>query len=229
MQRILIIIFVVVIYSVSSLERFVDFGLIKKASAPRFLESGILFTLRPGTGQDVFLRTDLDNWEKNHYFKESLYGVQYAFVPYKRGHKVMQYKINADGFWIEDPYNPQTNEDIFGVVINRLSIPASIDYYSRMPIVEKTDSSIKKVTFKYYNPLANEVNFVSSIDNWNSFTNSMARDPAMDGYWTIDMYFKNGSYLYFFLVDGVKVIDIENPSNAFIDRYNEVSVLNVVK
>ncbi len=223
----ILFLFLIHLVNISSLEQFVDLDLINRVTPVRYLENGVLFTLNRNIGRRIFIRTDLDNWENDHYFRESLYGVLYLLIPYKQGKSSIKYRINVDGFWIEDPMNHNSSEDNFGILINSINIPSENIYYSRMPLIEQTNNRTRKVTFKYYNPSAREVNFVSSLDNWNTFSNTMERDPNRAGYWTIDLYFRQGSYMYFFLADGRKFIDISNPDNTFISRYDEVSVLNI--
>lgn len=204
-----------------SLERYVDFDLIKKAESPRFLSNGILFTLPCGYGEKVFLRTNLDNWEKNYYFKPSLYDILYVFIPYNLRVNNIKYKINIDGFWETDMYNSECVEDMLNTKLSVLPVPKEAIYHLEMPIIEKIGDKIKSVAFKYYNPDAKEVNFVCSIDNWCQYSHSMKKNK--NGYWEISKGFSRGIYVYFFFVDGKKIIDLENRNRLWDEIRGQVS------
>lgn len=204
-----------------SIEEFVDLDLIKKASSPRFLKNGFLFTLDPNIGEVIFLKTNMDNWEKSYYFKKNLYGLFYLLLPYDYKIKEIQYKINIDGFWDKDPNNQQYIEDEYGVKISTIEKPSDADYFQSMPIIENINNRIKLVKFKYYNPNAKEVNLACSLDNWSPFSYPMKLNQ--DGFWEIELNFNKGIYYYYFLVDWCKVIDLRNPYKLYDAQHGEVS------
>ena len=219
--KLFFVILVQLITPIYSYEKYIDFDLLKKEGPPRFVENGILFTLQGDENTIAFLRTNIDNWQKNYYYKLSLYNILYTFVPYKKNIKTLKYKININGYWMSDPNNTQYSSDDLGIDLSSISIPDQEMYYEQMPIIENGKNLIKKTTFKYYNPKAKEVNFVCSIDNWSHYSHSMEYNN--NGYWEITKYFTHGTYLYYFLVDGEKVIDVENPNKLWDEKRGQVS------
>lgn len=219
--KLLFITFILLITPLYSFEKYVDFDLIKKDGPPRFIENGVLFTLADADGTIAFLRTNIDNWKKDYYFKSSLYNVLYAFVPYTANNKSIKYKININGHWTSDPNNPEYALDDLGINLSTIVTPDEKMYYEKMPIIEKTKNNIKKTTFKYYNPNAKEINFVCSIDNWSHYSHPMKSDN--NGFWEITKYFTQGTYLYYFLVDGEKIIDVDNPNKLWDEKRGQVS------
>jgi 1,4-alpha-glucan branching enzyme len=96
----------------------------------------------------------------------------------------------------------------------------------KMPFVEQLEESgLYRITFRYKNPRVNEVNLVSSLDNWSIYSHPMTRDS--DGYWTYQITVKRGSIYYYFFADGKKMIDVENPDRIFLDLPGEVSEINL--
>lgn len=223
MRKLLIIklLFIFLIIPINSFEKYVDFDLIKKDGPPRFIENGVLFTLPETNGTVAFLRTNIDNWQKDYYFKSSLYNVLYAFVPYSTDIKIIKYKININGYWTSDPNNPEYYPDDLGINLSIIETPDEDMYYEEMPIIEETKNIVKKITFRYYNPYAKEVNFVCSIDNWNHYSHTMK--SFNNGYWEIIKYYTPGTYLYYFLVDGEKKIDVDNPNKYMDEKRGQVS------
>ncbi|HOJ64037.1 MAG TPA: hypothetical protein PLE45_06415 [Spirochaetota bacterium] len=219
---IFLLLFLEIILPFFAIEEFVDLDLIKNETSPRFLKEGFLFTLAPDIGRVIFLKTNIDNWEKSYYFKKSLYGVYYLFLPYDYKTKTVYYKINIDGFWDRDPNNDNYIEDKYGVKISVIQIPDDVLYFQKMPVIEDINNRIKKVKFKYYNPEANEVNLICSLDNWSPFTNSMTKNE--EGFWEIELNFSKGKYFYYFLVDWRKVVDMKNPYKVYDPEKGEVSM-----
>lgn len=224
-KLIFFLLFLKILLPVLAIEEFVDQELIKNDSPPRFLKDGFLFTLPANSGRVIFLKTDMDNWEKNYYFKKSLYGIYYLFLPYDYKTKRIHYKINIDGFWDKDPNNNNYIEDKYGIKISFIDLPEKVFYFTKMPIIENINQRIKSVKFKYYNPNAKEVLLVCSVDNWSPFSNTMQLNK--EGFWEIELNFSKGRYYYYFLVDWKKVIDLKNPNRVYDKDQGEVSFFTI--
>jgi len=225
-RNIFLILFLLLLpFLLNSYEKYIDFDLIKKPGPPRFVQNGVLFTLPGNEGGIAFIRTNIDNWEKNYYYNESLYGVLYVFIKINENTKSLKYMINVNGYWIEDPYNPDYQEDAFSTKLYYLEVPEEAKYYDEMPAIEETDSKVKNVTFRYYSPYANEVNFVCSIDNWAQYSHPMVKDKY--GYWIITKKFTQGTYYYFFFEDGEKKVDLENKNRMWDTIKGQVSYFTV--
>jgi hypothetical protein len=199
----------------------VNVDLIRKESAPRYLPEGILITVSPSVGKNIFLRTNLDNWKNNYFFRKSLYDVLYLIIPYDINKEKLLYRLNVNGYWIKDPNNKNTLEDKYGTELSVIDIPQNVIYYQSTPVISNSDLSIKKVSFHYYNPDAKEVNFVCSSDKWSQYSHQMEKND--DGYWNYSIDLKNGTYQYYFLVNGKKVVDIENHLKLWDEDVGEVS------
>ncbi|HNZ26265.1 MAG TPA: hypothetical protein PLG34_09330 [Spirochaetota bacterium] len=204
-----------------AVEEYVDFELIKKASAPRYLAKGVLLTLPETAGRNIFVRTDSNNWETDYRYSKSLYGVWYLFLPYPRDRSEMLYKVNIDGSWDSDPTNNRFILDKFQTKISILEIPAKTIYYRESPILSEDKGNVKKAYFRYYDPDAKEANLVCSKDNWSIFSHPMTLNK--DNYWEIELRFSKGKYFYYFLVDWKKKIDMNNPKRVWNSELGEVS------
>jgi hypothetical protein len=216
MKRTLIFILLLSTSIFYSYERFVDFDLIKTPGPPRVVENGILFTLAGKENENIFIRTDLDNWTEDHYYKTNLYGVKYVYLKFDYTTTVIKYRININGYWEEDINNANYEEDLFGTKLFVINLSPENKFYNKLPIVEKTDNKIKTVIFKYYNPEASEVNFVNSADNFSEYTYPMTKDQY--GWWTIKKSFTRGKYWYYFLANGKKVNDINNINKEWDEK-----------
>lgn len=209
----------------TTLEKFVDLDFLKESSAPRMLTEGILISLPADLGEAIYLRTNLDGWRKNHYFKKSFYGIKYLILPYNYKQKRVLYNINVNGYWETDPGNSNKTEDKYGTEISYVEIPREVIYNYSLPIIEEAEGDNKLVRFQYYNPEAKEVTLVCSVDNMNLYSNIMTLNS--DGYWTIDMHFSEGEYYYFFYVDGEKEVDMNNNNKHWHKRFGQLSSFTI--
>lgn len=220
-----IFIYLFIFSNIYSYEKYVDLDLLKKASEPRIVNDGVLITLPKNYGNIIYLRTNLDNWEKDYFFSKSQYDIFYCFIPVKKSASNIIYRINVDGYWETDPYNQNITEDYIGTKLSSINVPDEAKYYSQLPDIEKSDNYPKKVYFQYYDPDASEVNLVCSIDNWSPYSSQMKKNKY--GYWIITKKFSKGSYSYYFYVDGHKVIDLNNKSRILDDLKGEVSFFTI--
>src|SRR6056297_3494202 len=79
------------------------------------------------------------------------------------------------------------------------------------------------IVFNLKKPDAETVKLVGDFNNWDSSGINLIRK---NGYWETELEVKEGSYRYFFVVDGKVVLDPDNPSieDPFGDK---VSLVNV--
>ena len=208
-----------------SYEKYVDLDLVKEAGPPRFIDNGILFTLPLDDQTDVYLRTNLDNWQNNHQYKPNLYNVLYVFIPLNHETVMVKYKININGYWITDPYNTEFTTDEYGTRISLLRVPNEDLFYEKTPIILENETVIKEVIFKYFDSEASDVNFVCSIDNWSEYSHPMKKNT--DGVWEITKSFTKGTYMYYFLVNGNIVTDINNDKKLWDKRRGQVSFFTI--
>ena len=206
-KRLFLFLFISNIY-LFSYEKYVDFDLIKEAGYPRFVENGILFTLPPNDKTDAYLRVNIDNWQNDYKFRPNLYNVLYVFIPFNHKISLVKYKINING-----------------TKISLLKVPQEEIFYKKMPIILESETAIKEVTFKYFDPKAHDVNFVCSIDNWSEYTHPMKKNA--DGGWEITMSFTRGTYMYYFCVNGNVVTDINNDKKLWDKRRGQVSFFSI--
>ncbi len=222
-KTIVILFFSFTLFLLFPYERFVDFDLVKEPGRPRIVDNGVLFTIPGGKDKAAFIRTSMDNWTNDYYFKTNLYGVMYVYIKFNENTKEFKYRLNVNNYWVDDANNPDYTEDQFGTKLYTIAVPLENRYYNKLPDIEKSDSNIKTVLFRYYNPDASEVNFVFSTDDWSEFTYSMTKDQY--GWWSIKKNFTRGKYLYYFLADGKKEVDINNPDKDWDRKKGDVSFL----
>lgn len=211
-----------------SIVRRVDVSLLREATSPIFTKDAIVITLPPENAgrHEIFLVTDLDNWEKQYYFSTSLYGVYYCRLPYT-GKSSFVYRLNINGFWTA-PVNGASYTDNYGNQLTKVMIPDEVKYFNGSPRIEEINdraNTVKKVTFRVYAPQASAVNLLCSNANFSPFTYAMVKDSA--GYWEISLPLSVGSYSYCYFVDNVRELDINNPNKTLAPGLGRMSAFRI--
>lgn len=208
--------------------RRVDVNQLKKSTSPIFTKDGIIITLPPENAgrHEIFLVTDLDNWEKQYYFNTSLYGVYYCKLPYTDKSSFI-YRLNINGFWTV-PKDSANYTDSYGNRLAKVCIPDKVKYFNGSPEIEEINqrgNPVKKVTFRVYAPQASTVNLLCSSANFSPFTYSMIKDSA--GFWEISLPLSTGSYSYCYFVDNVRELDINNPDKTLAPGLGRMSAFRI--
>ncbi len=210
------------------IKRSVDVNQLKEASSPIFTKDSIIITLPPENAgrQEIFLVTDLDNWEKQYYFDTSLYGVYFCKLPYTDKSDFV-YRLNVNGFWTV-PNDCQTQFDNYGNKLAKITIPEQVKYFNVSPEIEEInqrDSKVKKVTFRVYAPTASVVNLLCSNANFSPFTYAMVKDNS--GYWEVSLPLSCGNYSYCYFIDNVQELDINNPNKTMAKGLGRMSAFRI--
>ena len=216
------------IFSSPRIIRRIDVNQLKTAGEPIFTRNGIILTLPPeNTGrQEIFLVTDLDNWEKQYHFETSLYGVYYCKLPYTNKTEFL-YRLNINGFWTI-PQNNADYTDNYGNQLAKIIIPDAVKYFNNSPEIEEINergSLIKKVTFRVYAPTASVVNLLCSNASFSPFTYAMVKNSA--GYWEISLPLSTGNYSYCYFIDNERELDINNPDKTLAPGLGRMSAFSI--
>lgn len=228
MKKIFILVFLLtanIFLSSNKIERYIDPDMIRQAAPPIFTDKGVIITLPPEIGYQVFIRTDLDGWKNNHYFKRSFFGIYYCFLEYDFDRTSIRYRININGFWDTNPMGGEIRTDYHGNAFSILRYPEELHFIRKTPIVKNISGPGNLAVFRIYAPEASQVNLVFSGSNFSTFANPMRNRG--NGYWEIELKVDRGVYSYYFLVDGRKHIDSDNNDLIYDPIMGSLSKLTV--
>ncbi len=134
------------------------------------------------------------------------------------------YRLNVDGAWIADPYNPlRAPPDGSGVDVSLVNLP-------RIPgdvpgVYRVLDADGKTAHFLFKAPPGESVSVAGSFNNWDPFTHQL--EETSPGVYTLSMALPPGVNLYCYVWRGKFLPDPLNDAKAS-DRYDRVvSVLLV--
>ncbi|KRP07531.1 MAG: hypothetical protein ABR94_07580 [Sphingobacteriales bacterium BACL12 MAG-120802-bin5] len=185
----------------------VDFGVNSFVNAPTIatLEDGsTLFTLRGyRDAQEVYLSGNFNSWSTQSMPMQRTSDGWEIALPLVPGKYL--YKFIADGNWLEDPGNVLGEADGQG---GKNSI--CFVYNHVFQLSGYAD--------------ARHVYFASSLNDWQQQSHPMQKK---DGVWQLPAYVRPGTYTYKFIVDGMWLLDPENPAERPDGSGNFNSVLSI--
>jgi 1,4-alpha-glucan branching enzyme len=140
-------------------------------------------------GTKVYLSGSFNNWSTQQIPLKSCDSGWVANLKLKPGK--YSYKYILDGRWIQDPFNKLTEDDTYG---GYNSVLYCYNYLFRLTGY----------------PKAKKVILAGSFNNWNEEELKMTH---INGSWLLQMYLRQGTHSYKYIVDNVWVKDPSNQLN----------------
>ena len=226
LRKILLLLSLIFITALNArIQPHIDPDLIREATTPIFTKTSFIITLPPETGYQIFIRSDIDNWKNNYYFKKSFSGIYYCEIPYNYECKSIKYRLNINGFWETNQWAVKYIRMILAMIFS-VAIPRG-DLFARYYQFLLQLQIWGYLKFRVFNPDAQQINLVISADKFNRFKNVLHK--LDNGYWEINLLLKEGLYTYYYMVDGKKVIDEFNPRLITDAALGSLSVLDAKK
>ena len=191
---------------------------IKQVSVPIIYNNGILFTFNGNHKDDVFISGDFWSWNKEKRLQTNLHGIFFAFISLSLDKGFYNYRYRVNNIWINDPQQSFYRDDGYGTKISGFKLEKKIIQYITSP---------KKMEGNYYQFFLKDkayktVYWIGTANNWDSFVSPMKKK---DGYWTLTLKMEKNRTFYQFVVDGVEMLDPENPHQALKQGGEMVSYL----
>lgn len=144
------------------------------------------------------------------------------YVP-PAGAEELVYRLIVDGIWMQDPYNPRTASLPGGIPCSIFGLPSA----PREELPVTTTAENGRVVFRYPADSANSITVAGDFNHWDPYMYSLRRDPSGEDVYSLSLPLPRGTYHYYFVVDGRRVIDPANPLTIRKNDGSMVSVLNV--
>ncbi|AEJ60447.1 hypothetical protein Spith_0160 [Spirochaeta thermophila DSM 6578] len=119
------------------------------------------------------------------------------------------YRLVVDGVWMADPSNPVVVEDEDGVRLSLVSLPPR-------PAEEAGPVPLEgEIAFLFRYTPGRRVFLVGEFCNWDPFLLPM--EEVEPGLYRKTLSLPAGTYAYYFLADGKRIADPENPRRVYLD------------
>jgi hypothetical protein len=184
------------------------------------------YVLLSYSSQEPVLRVGVafghENYSRVHTFSRNPQDVfVYAFKPPEEL-KRLDYRLVIDGVWMRDPANPKTFSTPQDVQVSYVDIPRSREELKEMKIEEPG-----KYTFTYRSSQARRVSLAGSFNRWDPYMYRLEKVPGTDDLFSISLPLPEGTHYYYFIVDGQRMTDPENPDKMVSSTGRTVSVIHI--
>jgi hypothetical protein len=210
--------------TVDPYERHLSIVSLEDGSKPVFfsLNDEILFTFKPnftGRPRHVALAFEHENFSQLHTLERNEQGVFFIYVNIPESLQeelgTLKYRYVVDGVWLLDPNNPETMQEPGGFALSTLQFPSVTDEARVSPLIIDAESSNKLIRFYIYSESGQEIYLSGSFSNWDPYMYRMRENAARPGYYYIDIRLRPGEYHYYFLKNGVRILDPQNTMIGF--------------
>ncbi len=233
----------------STTDTFLAISGITEAGAPRVVDELLVFTYEPSEfARHVAVAFAHEGYRRLHTFaareRENLQDLFYlTWLPPTELTEV-EYRYVVDGAWIVDPKAAETRTDRYGVRrgVVRLQTPAphrwelpringdgtaTFGLYFDVRVAAAFDTvDGRYVSVEQFS--MPRVNLVSNRNAWDPFAHQMVESREYPGLYTATVPVRPGSFHYYYMVDGERILDPYNRNTARnLDDGYLVSLLEV--
>ncbi|TVR02637.1 MAG: hypothetical protein EA403_08720 [Spirochaetaceae bacterium] len=185
-----------------------------------------------------FPERDGEPWRDSSFF--------FAYpLPRDQEARTLEYRLVVDGIWTSDPANPNERISPDGVRLSRVDLPARPAPPSHNPmtvsaeqrlvrfVLEPGDTTTgdllsvlgRQTFFDADRPL--DVRIAGSFNRWDPFMHVLREVPGRPGRWEIELAVPPGNHSYYFVVNGIRIIDPHNPQTRYHREGYYVSFFSV--
>ncbi len=187
---------------------------IESSRGPYFIADNLILTYQedhPLRFVGAVFEHEMDREIMLHRYMRNENGVFVLVYPIKReiGTDTLRYRIVVDGLWMTDPMNPMSEKDINGIPRSVTAVP------SRLREIRDSPATLPdgRVRFLYRGPSGRNVYLVGDFNDWDPFMHKM-KELQENGTYEIVLRLLPGDHYYYFLSDGLRVLDPLNPRQA---------------
>lgn len=199
----------------------------EEAGAPQLIGRKVLFSYEPPKEEEPVRRVGIafahENYTEVYAFSRNRYGVFVFTYDPPQELDSLTYRLVVDGIWTNDPNAPRSTRTPEGILLSSLSLPEPEQEERGAP----QPGGQGEVTFTYRSEDANRVAIAGTFNRWNPYLHVMREHPRRDGLFTISLPLSQGTHYYYFVVDGRRTLDPDNPKKASSSNGGKVSVYNV--
>lgn len=191
-------------------------------SEPPFIVGGnLIFTYTPSkqSVRHVGIAFENEYFSKIHDLYKNENGVYFFIYQYPK-EKSINYKFIEDGIWILDTSSKKTITDKNYIQLSSFEIPDKNVKEHLSPIIEG-----RKTTFKIRGRESSQIYLTGDFNNWNPFLYKL--DEESPGYYSITLDLPKGKYGYYYIYNGERVLDSENPFRGRSRIGEDVSLFTI--
>ncbi len=195
----------------------------KEAKAPYFFGNNCIISYKEDHPiRSVGAAFEHEQYSQIHTFVKNEFDTFILIYPIETNSTIeeLRYRIVVDGLWLADPHNPYTITDKNDIRISRIEVPDRLSRITSAPLVETNG----RVKFIYKGPKNRNVYLVGDFNNWDPFMHKMRETNT--GFYELSLHLLPGAHYYYFLSNGLKVLDPLNSDQGLDYEGDEASYFN---
>lgn len=179
-----------------------------KASGPEIWQDRLFLTARPEKASRlVGAAFDFEDYRIIHPFDLNEKGIYVYSAPLPDRDSI-SYRLIIDGLWTTDPLCTDNEKDAMGIKVSTVKITAERPVRVTGP--EMVDGG--KTRFSIRSKPDSTVSIVGTFNGWDPYMSPMME--TSEGVYSADLKLRDGSYFYYFIIDGKKAMDPQNFARA---------------
>ncbi|MBN1524626.1 MAG: hypothetical protein JW904_09090 [Spirochaetales bacterium] len=201
------LLFIFALYSgiAESLDLLLYIQKIEHASQPEVFGDTIIFTYdSPKHTFFVGARFSHENYAVMHSFRINENNIFVLAIPLPPADMTIKYRLMVDGLWTNDPKNPLQEVDMLGNVLSVINVAGLPQMPFSTPVVKNGNI----VEFSLQTETGRRVYVAGDFNSWDPFSHRLAE--ISPGIYRLQLQLYPGKHNYYFLVDGIRMIDPRN-------------------
>lgn len=196
----------------------------EEAKAPYFLGNKCIITYKADHPiRYVGAAFEHEQFSVIHPFLKNQHDTFILIFPIETNSRIeeLKYRIVVDGLWMADPKNPNYILDKNGIAISSIQVPDRLSIITSAPVAEPDGS----VRFIYKGPEDRNVYLVGDFNNWDPFMHKLKE--VRPGYYQVRLRLLPGNHFYYFVSNGLKILDPLNSKQGLDYEGDEVSFFSL--
>jgi hypothetical protein len=182
---------------------------IDRAGPPQYLDRQVLLSYQ--TNKPVRLvgaRFAHEDYRVFHVYFRNENDVFLLLLDVPQEVEELRYRMVVDGLWINDPFNPHSEEDAFGRIFSVFALQDRPARAAMSPEIDRRGS----VTFFFQTLPDRAVSVAGDFNNWDPFWHRL--QETAPGEYRITVRMPAGRHFYYYVVNGQRVLDPINQDTA---------------
>jgi hypothetical protein len=205
-----------------SVELYLHLQDIEHARLPEVYGGYLVFSYEAqGHAYIVAARFSHENYTILHNFRKNDNNIFVLAIPAPPESTLIKYRFMVDGVWTHDPANPTSEKDAVGNVLSLLSFEKTDDTPVESPRLLENG-------FVEFSLRANSGSFVTIAGDFNAYDPFSHRlKETATGLYSVRVKLIPGNHYYYFVVDGLPLVDPRNERMVVDGDRHRLSVVTI--
>ncbi|MGL1890456.1 MAG: hypothetical protein OCD02_02465 [Spirochaetaceae bacterium] len=192
-----------------------------ESQAPFIIGENLIFTYKPSKKRvrHVGISFGNENYSKIHNLYKNENGIYFFIYKYPKEEKI-EYKYIEDGVWITDKKAQMNFIDNNFISLSSFKIPEKNIKEHISPIINGSSA-----TFTIKAEPESSIYLTGDFNSWNPFLYKLNEEKP--GLFSITIRLPEGQYGYYYILNGERTLDIENPIKGRSNIGEKVSLCTI--